>query len=693
MSSIFEPVPSGQYSAPVIKGNLRVKVPITVKNDGKMYTLNFPYSKPLLEKVKMFKNRTWIPESKSWRVPIEQRNNFNLRRVLGENVFGAYDIDPSTVEMDFTRPLFDHQVTLFKSAWVAKRVIWAAEMGTGKTLAAIELIERAAAIGHKRWWWVGPKAALVAVKADFRKWNSKVMPVFMTYNALTKEVVDGMEPPDGVIFDESSKLKNAHAKRTQLAMALADAIREDKDGYVVLMSGTPAPKSPVDWWAQTETCCPGFLLEGSDNALKYSMAHIKMMDGIGGSSFPKLISWKDSEKVCDVCGMPESSSEHISKESPENVRIQQQNNARKIKEAFAGDDMALRAELAKEQLDLRERRQRALNSVDPIKRAKMHAFVPGKNEVHRLYRRMKGLTTVVFKKDCMTLPDKHYRIIQCDVPDSFMKAAQLITSTEKRTITALAKLRELSDGFLYKERVNGSKPCVTCGGKGKYDYFWDNERQEIVPEQTNNVSVVLKKDETCEVCNGSGNVPTYEDYTENVVGPKEEVLRDLLEEYEDVGRVVIFAGFTAALDKCVKVCQDSGWDTICVDKRGWRVSYTDERTTPEEAYNHFKSPKEFPNPTAIILHPASGGMGLTLTESPVEIFYSNDFNGESRQQAEDRGHRTGMDLNKGLTIIDIQCLPTDAMVLENLRKKKKLQDLSMGVVSAALGVNDEPART
>ena len=73
-------------------------------------------------------------------------------------------------------------------------------------------------------------------------------------------------------------------------------------------------------------------------------------------------------------------------------------------------------------------------------------------------------------------------------------------------------------------------------------------------------------------------------------------------------------------------------------------------------------------------HPKAGGMALTLTASPTEIFYSNDFAGEARMQAEDRFHRGGMDTNRGATIIDYFHLPTDKYVHTNLMIKKNLQN-------------------
>ncbi len=83
-------------------------------------------------------------------------------------------------------------------------------------------------------------------------------------------------------------------------------------------------------------------------------------------------------------------------------------------------------------------------------------------------------------------------------------------------------------------------------------------------------------------------------------------------------------------------------------------------------------------------------MGLTLTASPTIVFYSNDFNAESRIQAEDRIHRPGMDKTRGATIIDLIHLPSDEYVLDNLKKKKDLQNLTMGELKDAfVNIDDE----
>ena len=77
-------------------------------------------------------------------------------------------------------------------------------------------------------------------------------------------------------------------------------------------------------------------------------------------------------------------------------------------------------------------------------------------------------------------------------------------------------------------------------------------------------------------------------------------------------------------------------------------------------------------------------MGLTLTASSEIVYFSNDFNGESRAQSEDRCHRPGMDLNKGCTITDLIHLPSDKLILDNLKAKRRLELMSLGQYTEAL---------
>ena len=77
-------------------------------------------------------------------------------------------------------------------------------------------------------------------------------------------------------------------------------------------------------------------------------------------------------------------------------------------------------------------------------------------------------------------------------------------------------------------------------------------------------------------------------------------------------------------------------------------------------------------------------MGLTLTASPSLFYYSNSFNADDRLQSQDRIHRLGMDTNRGATIIDVVHLDIDQYIIDNLERKQKLQNLTMGQLREAM---------
>jgi SNF2 family DNA or RNA helicase len=155
-----------------------------------------------------------------------------------------------------------------------------------------------------------------------------------------------------------------------------------------------------------------------------------------------------------------------------------------------------------------------------------------------------------------------------------------------------------------------------------------------------------------------------------------------MEQYEDIGRTINYGGFTGTVDRIVNLYRSQQWDCIRCDGRGW-VSNIEGLTDPKDMIRLFQDKKDSRR-IGFIAHPSSAGMGLTLTASPMSVYYSNDFNGESRIQSADRNHRLGMDENRGATVYDIFHLPTDEYVLDNLNKKTDLQALVMGNYSEYL---------
>lgn len=642
-------------------------IPVTLTKEGERIFFHFGFNKPLMAEIKMMEGHRWHGHEdhnprKVWSVKDCDRNRFQLSYLACPtkddplNPYYWYDV-PLINETPKRPEARIHQVEMFQHGITRHYCELAAEMGTGKTFAAIEIIEWAAKnLGSTDWIFCAPKSALVSVRLEFTKWRCPIMPRFMTYEGLKKVLAEwpaGKEAPHGVVFDEASRLKNPAAQRTISARYLADQIRQKwgRKGFVIEMTGSPAPKSPADWWSQAEIACPGFLKEGSLEKFKNTLAIIEQREAFaGGGSYPHLVGWRDDERKCNVCGLEKEAETHSTG------------------------------------VDVFEATQHN------------HKFEPSVNEVARLFRRLQGLVMVKFKKDCLDLPDKQYREIELKPSRSILNAAMAIQSKAKSGITALTMLRELSDGFQYVEAEHGIEECPLCKGAKTVDEHYDANHPENTPDaqefETGHY-ITIEEDGTftrgeainiavrqvaCNYCDATGEVARVIREARQVPTPKEDALKDLLDEHDEIGRMVVYAGFTGSIDRVVSVCRAAQWDVIRVDGRGWYSNLPLGKA--EDMVKAFQDKKR-KNPRLVFVgHPGSAGMGLTLTESPTICYWSNDFNAESRIQSEDRIHRMGMDVNRGATIIDLLHLPSDLLVLKNLKRKRKLQELTMGEMKA-----------
>jgi SNF2 family DNA or RNA helicase len=577
---------------------------------------------------------------KLWSIPLTLRNKFQLD-FLNKDSKNPYEIyDAPLLPYESKRPLYKHQIEMVRQGITRHYCIFACEMGTGKSLAAIEIMEYSG-YDSSDIWFVAPNAGIRAIQKELQKWESKISPLLFTYDGMKKEVANWQEnypAPKIVIFDESSKLKNPNAQRSQAARHLAEAVKNEwKDqGYVIEMSGAPAPKSPVDWWNQCEIACPGFIKEGTIQLFKKRLCLVEMRESMTGGQYPHVITWLDDERKCKTCG--------------------------KVPEEHREQD---------------------------------HEWQESINEVDFLYKRMKGLVLVQFKKDCLDLPEKQYEEIRIKPNIETLRAARLIQQTSSRAITALTLLRELSDGFQYKSVPVGEETCKNCHGRGKLETFVHVQEESIFHHmRPQNPETLASKKELiiCDSCGGKGKIKKYETQAVEIGSPKDDYFIDFLDQHEDVGRCIVWGGFKATIDRLVKIANQQGWVALRVDGRGFQsFNINPAEIDPDvlldcmdlSSLKYKELLKEFPK-VCFVGNPKAGGMAITLTASPTELFYSNSFDGEARFQAEDRFHRAGMDTNRGATIIDLLHLPSDKVVLDNLKKKKKLQSMSMGELEKAL---------
>jgi hypothetical protein len=629
----------------MIAGNYAIPVTRWIK-DGRWF-FKFPYSRLLLEEIKSLLGRKWHPDEKIWSAPVNARNNTAIQYLTygEEDPFDRFYED--IVEHEFERPLWPHQKNLADFALTRHYCIMAAEQGTGKTLALIETMEQSQ-MSDSDVWYVAPLSALEAVRLEFKKWKCKVKPTLMTYERMTRVIKNWDEStpiPKMLIFDESSRLKNPASQRALAAQCIADAVREvhKSSGFVILATGTPAPRTPGDWWMQCEIAYPGYIREGSLKLFVRRLAKYEYVETDAGS-WPELIGWWDNEDKCANCCQ--------------------------------------------------------LKEVHDINRPDC-TFKPSVNELKELHERLQGLVYVLRKKDCQEyLPDKHYRIVRCIPSKELVEQAKKLTELSESAIETLSGCRALSDGFQYYKEEVGKKPCPRCNASGIAEEFIkaENEDEADYVDEDDEDSFdelpedydFVKKEATCSKCGGTGEIIKYRRNYIKTDSPKLKKLEGLLEEFEDTGRVIIYAGFQASIDRIVELCLSKQWTVFRVDGRSWQgYSPSGDTFKKSELVELFQDKTGKIEKIAWVANPEASGMGLTLTASPVEIFFSNTFKGEDRQQAEDRGHRPGMDEEKGLTVIDLFCLQTDQLVYDNLMKKSSLQNVTLGVIQQMLDIEVE----
>lgn len=592
------------------------RIKVTKWTDNGRWYFSFAFNLALKDHLKQLEGTRFDWDNKWWHMPITQHNAWQLSYLKNENPYAQYDT--KIIPFEGGRPeLRIHQREMIQFILDRKRCVLAGEMGVGKTLTLIQVMELS---GIKDWLWLGPKSALYSVMLEFRQWKAKVWPCeFMTYERFAsmvkkEESLTGRDheilqhPPMGLVCDESYKIKNPRSQRGRAIRYLADRMREvygDKC-FIVCMTGTPAPKSPLDWWNQCRVACPGFLIEGDKYKFDNRLAIYAEETKSDGGQYRKLLGWKRGEGECDICAQKQ--------------------------EAHVIAD---------------------------------HIYVPANDEVTGLYKRMRGLVGVWLKKDCLDLPEKQYRRIYLEPDSDTLSAADIVAKTTTRAAHALILLRELSDGFQYREMDTGKrKTCSSCNG---------NCQVSDCDDVTGSVTIV-----DCPTCSGTGSVSVYERRTIEVPCPKYEQLKLDLDAYEEAGRVVIYGGFHGTIDRCVNVCSTEGWSIIKVTSDGFWCS--ENCNSPTEMLEMFADLNGI-DKVAFIGHPGAAGAGLNLTASPVEIFVSNDFNAGSRRQAEDRIHRMGM---RGAMIIDYIHLNTDRIVLDNLLEKKELEAITLGDIKTAL---------
>lgn len=135
------------------------------------------------------------------------------------------------------------------------------EAGTGKTRSALELIKNTDA---DYVLWFTPFQTKENLQAEINKWGGLYCDIvgiesIQNSDRIYLELSQKCEQAKKafIVVDESLKIKNADANRTQRLLQLAE-----KSAYRIILNGTPLSRNLLDLWSQMEFLSPKILKMG-----------------------------------------------------------------------------------------------------------------------------------------------------------------------------------------------------------------------------------------------------------------------------------------------------------------------------------------------------------------------------------------------------------------------------------------------
>lgn len=161
------------------------------------------------------------------------------------------------------------------------------ETGTGKTKIALDLI---AYKFHKVDYvlWICPCSLKGEIESERIKWHPELSfdvvgcESIGSSDKIYLETLDKVKNAKSfVVVDESLKIKNVHAKRTQRIISLGDNAY-----YKLILNGTPVSKNIEDLWAQMEFLSPKILNMNKHDYDKRYIRYSKTKIGASQSGTP-----------------------------------------------------------------------------------------------------------------------------------------------------------------------------------------------------------------------------------------------------------------------------------------------------------------------------------------------------------------------------------------------------------------------
>jgi SNF2 family DNA or RNA helicase len=148
--------------------------------------------------------------------------------------------------------------------------------------------------------------------------------------------------------------------------------------------------------------------------------------------------------------------------------------------------------------------------------------------------------------------------------------------------------------------------------------------------------------------------------------PRLDALKDLLEDYTDGHKVIVWAVFKQNYKDIAGVCESLGIK--------WAELHGETKDKDAEIEKFRKDPEC----RVLIANQGAAGIGINLTESDISIYYSKGFSLEHDIQSEARNYRGGSEQHQKITRIDLVCPNTiDDIINEALAKKTMIGELTL----------------
>lgn len=125
--------------------------------------------------------------------------------------------------------------------------------------------------------------------------------------------------------------------------------------------------------------------------------------------------------------------------------------------------------------------------------------------------------------------------------------------------------------------------------------------------------------------------------------PRLEALKELLSDYAEHHKIIVWSVFHENYSQIAKVCADLGLEFTELHGK----IHQRDRDSNIDRFNND------PKCRVLIANQAAAGIGINLISSDLSIYYSKNFSLEQDLQSEGRNYRGGSEIHKSVTRIDI----------------------------------------